>query len=65
MENARYFTSVLTPTCMAHTISFRQLNYLCGWLRTLEQSDNALYKMLAPTAKEFVEKLEQSKYLVP
>jgi hypothetical protein len=27
-ENARYLTSVFTPTKMLHTISFRQLNYL-------------------------------------
>jgi thymidylate synthase ThyX len=30
-ENARYLTSVFTPTHMAHTISFRQLNYFVHW----------------------------------
>ena len=32
MENARYLLSVLTPTCMAYTVSYRQLNYLYLWL---------------------------------
>lgn len=30
-ENARYLTSIFTPTHMLHTISFRQLNYLVHW----------------------------------
>lgn len=30
-ENARYLTSVFTPTHMTHTVSFRQLNYLVHW----------------------------------
>lgn len=55
MENARYFTSVMTPTSMAYTVSIRQLNYLCGWMQQFEKSDNPIYKMLAPTASEFVE----------
>lgn len=55
MENARYFTSVMTPTSMAYTVSIRQLNYLCGWMKEFEHSDNPIYKMLAPTASEFVE----------
>ena len=32
-ENARYLISVKTPTTMIHTISYRQLNYLCKWLQ--------------------------------
>ena len=55
MENARYFTSVMTPTSMAYTVSIRQLNYLCGWMQQFENSENPIYKMLAPTANEFVE----------
>ena len=56
MENARYFTSVMTPTSMAYTVSIRQLNYLCGWMQQFEKSSNPIYKLLAPTANEFVEK---------
>ena len=64
MENARYFTSVMTPTSMAYTVSFRQLNYLCGWLKDFDNSNNPIYKMLAPTAKEFVEKIGAGNYLL-
>ena len=57
MENARYFTSVMTPTSMAYTVSFRQLNYLCGWMQEMENSDNPIYQILLPTAREFVNKI--------
>ena len=57
MENARYFTSVMTPTSMAYTVSIRQLNYICGWLKQFETSNNPIYKMLAPYASEFVESM--------
>ncbi|MFW5866010.1 MAG: FAD-dependent thymidylate synthase, partial [Nanoarchaeota archaeon] len=30
-ENARYMTSVFTPTKMGHTLSFRQINYAMHW----------------------------------
>ena len=65
MENARYFSSVMTPTSMAHTVSFRQLNYLCGWLQEFEHSENPLFKMLAPTASEFVERMDNEGLLYP
>lgn len=63
MENARYFTSVMTPTSMAYTVSIRQLNYLCGWMQQFENSENPIYKILAPTANEFVQKMEDFGYL--
>ena len=63
MENARYFTSVMTPTSMAYTVSYRQLNYLCGWMQQFSESDNQIYKMLAPTANEFVQRMEDFGYL--
>ena len=63
MENARYFTSVMTPTSMRYTVSYQQLNYLCGWMRQFSDSDNPIYKMLAPTAEEFVAKMEEFGYL--
>ena len=65
MENARYFTSVKTPTSMAYTVSFRQLNYLCGWLKQFETSTNPIYKMLSPYASEFVEIMSARHILVP
>ena len=63
MENARYFTSVMTPTSMRYTVSYQQLNYMCGWMQQFEHSDNKIYKMLAPTANEFIQKMEDFGYL--
>lgn len=63
MENARYFTSVMTPASMEYTVSYRQLNYLCGWMQQFENSNNQIYKMLAPTANEFIQKMEDFGYL--
>ncbi len=59
MENARYFTSVMTPTSMLYTVSYRQLNYICGWMKQFSSSDNQIYRMLAHDANSFVEKIEQ------
>lgn len=36
-ENARYMTSVFTPTTMAYTVSHRQVCYLIGWLYDLSE----------------------------
>ena len=63
MENARYFTSVMTTTSMAYTVSYRQLNYLCVWMQQFEKSENPIYKMLAPTANEFIQRMEDFGYL--
>lgn len=63
MENARYFTSVMTPTSMRYTVSYQQLNYMCGWMKEFEHSNNKIYRMLAPTASEFVQKMEDFGYL--
>lgn len=35
MENARYLTSVFTPTHMAWTTSYRQMEYIVEWLKDL------------------------------
>jgi hypothetical protein len=37
-ENARYMTSVFTPTKMFHTMSFRQLNYFMHWFDDFMES---------------------------
>ena len=63
MENARYFTSVMTPTSMSYTVSYRQLNYICGWMKEFETSKQPIYKMLAPTAKEFIQRMAVLSYL--
>lgn len=64
-ENARYFTSVMTPTCFAHTISLRQLNYYVAWMQNFKNETNPLYQMLMPTANEFCEKIEALGLLDP
>ena len=63
MENARYFTSVLTPTNMSYTVSYRQLNYICGWMQKFSEESNEIYKMLIPTANEFLSIIESFGYL--
>lgn len=63
MENARYFTSVLTPTSLVYTTNYQQLNYMCGWLSKFSEKDNQIYKMLKPIADEFLNKMEDLGYL--
>ena len=58
-ENARYFLSILTPTSMVYTASYRQLNYLCGWMKNLENSNDQLIKSLKPQADAFVSFLKE------
>lgn len=63
MENARYFTSVMTLTSMNYTVSYQQLNYLCGWMQKFKDKDNQIYKMLQPTAEQFVNIINDLGYL--
>lgn len=58
-ENARYFTSVFTPTSLAHTVSYRQLNYIYCWLKNLNKNSNQYLESIEPTAKAFCQKLEK------
>ena len=61
LENARYLISVMTPTTMVHTLSYRQLNYIYGWARDIvkKPAANKLYKLLKPAIAEFCEVLEK------
>lgn len=63
MENARYFTSVLTPTSLIYTTNYQQLNYMCGWMTRFGEKENPIYQMLKPTADEFLNKMEDFGYL--
>lgn len=65
LENARLFLSVYTPTSLAYTVSFRQLNYLYAWLGKLQQDSSPLLSPLAKTADEFCEKLEDLDLIDP
>ncbi len=57
-ENARYFISVMTPTCMEYSVSLRQLNYLCAWMQNLKNETNPMYEILVPTVDEFCSQIE-------
>ena len=57
-ENARYFLSVFTPTSLAYTCSFRQLNYLYGWMKRIDEFASPLLKKLKPQTEQFCEYLE-------
>lgn len=57
MENARYLLSIYTPTTMAYTTSYRQLNYLYNWLKTDES--NPILRDLKPYTEEFCNNLEE------
>lgn len=60
-ENARYMTSVFTPTSMAYTVSHRQLCYLIKWLTDLsielEVNTNAFNDRLSVSVKELYQEL--------
>ena len=62
-ENARYFLSILTPTSMVYTASYRQLNYLCGWMKKFESNENQLIKSLKPQADAFIAFLQKQNLL--
>ena len=56
-ENARYLLSVYTPTNMLYTVSYRQLNYMYGWLKRNEKT-NELIDQLQPWVNDFCSQLE-------
>ncbi len=66
-ENARYLTSVMTPTSMIYSTSLRQLNYLYAFMiRELNNPNkNQFYQKLAPSMMEFCNLLEKSGYIDP
>ena len=57
-ENARYFLSVMTPTTMIHTVSYRQLNLLYGFAKQMTYDEHPLAKLLKPTLENFCDQLE-------
>jgi len=58
-ENARYVTSVFTPTKMLHTINLRQLNFILNefgdYVKSKSSSDNVFERRLAASMQEFLE----------
>ena len=59
-ENARYITSVFTPTNMVYTINLRQLNFIVNefdaYAEENKDSKDRLKQMLIPSLEEFAEK---------
>jgi thymidylate synthase ThyX len=55
-ENARYLTSVFTPTKMVHKISFRQLNYFAHWFNDFirNEDDTPFNRQVKTFMKQFV-----------
>ncbi len=62
-ENARYMTSVFTPTNMVHTINLRQLNFLANefeaYAEENKDNDGRFEQMLIPSLKEFSDKTKK------
>jgi hypothetical protein len=65
MENARYVTSCFTFVSMLHTVSYRQLNYIYGFLSDYINKDtkNKFEKKLKPYIKEFLSQLQQTGFI--
>jgi len=65
-ENARYLTSVFTPSTLEYTVSYQQLNYIYGMMqREIEEPSNAFMVALKPAMTEFCEGIEKTPYLDP
>lgn len=64
-ENARYLTSVMTPTSMKYSVSYRQLNYLYGFLKDelKNENPNVFMRLIRPAIEEFCDKLEKTEYI--
>lgn len=56
-ENARYMISVFTPTTMVYTVSFRQLNYIIGFINSFIKNgeNNEFNKRLKTSMKDFID----------
>ena len=63
-ENARYLTTVFIPTQMIYSTSFRQLNYLCGWMeKYINESKTDFDKKVSIYMREFIDKLKEKNLL--
>ncbi len=63
-ENSRYLISVMTPTTLIYTVSYRQLNYIYGWLKKIiKEKNNKFVELLKPSIIELTKELENSGYL--
>lgn len=60
-ENARYLTSVFTPTTMSHTLNIRQVNYIYNYLIELLNSEtkSVFLNKAKPYIEEFLSKMNE------
>lgn len=67
-ENARYMTSVFTPTNMTHTVSLRQLNILYHFFNDFidenKESSRKFQKKLIFSMEQFVSSEEINKWII-
>ena len=63
-ENARYLISVFTPTSMVYSVSYRQFNYLHGFIKSelAVENKNEFQTMLEPHLKQLCEAMEELPY---
>ena len=63
-ENARYLTSVFTPSTLEYTVSYQQLNYIYGMMkREIQNPSNAFMLALKPAMEEFCREVEKTPYI--
>lgn len=67
MENARYLTSCFTMVSMVHTLSYRQLNYLYGFVQNFinVKTDSMFLQRLRPYLVDFLSQLDTTGYIDP
>ena len=65
MENARYLTSSFTRISMIHTISYRQLNYVYGFMRDFvaKKSTNHFINKTKRYVEEFLKQLDATGFI--
>jgi len=63
-ENARYLTSVFTPTSLIYTTNYRQFNYIVSFLDKFisKEDKNDFETRLSKEVEEFVTKLKELPY---
>ncbi|MCL2771124.1 MAG: FAD-dependent thymidylate synthase [Firmicutes bacterium] len=67
MENARYFTSSFTLVSFMHTMTYRQFNYVYGFIsdfiKTHEKTKNTFIKKTIPYFIELLKQFDQTGYV--
>jgi thymidylate synthase ThyX len=67
LENARFLTSCFTKISMMHTLSYRQLNYVYGFIRDFiaahAKTKNTFLKRLLPYLRDLLKHLDATGYI--